>query len=211
MHAGQRHRISHDHKIHLEARILDAEFDARLFHHQPEALFRAILQVEADDQPPVGHLLQRQELLPAPEHDPGIIVNRRQLEPARPPDAQLHADLCQLLPRSGQLVPAPAPTDVARRGDDASALQRTQPLREQRPRHPRDSLMDLGEGVALQVEVSDHQRRPALRQDLGRFRDRAVIAVAATHADSVTVRPAISSPFFVLDAAAASREHGHKR
>lgn len=45
-------------------------------------------------------------------------------------------------------------------------LERAQPLRKERGRHPRAALVDLGEGVAAKVDVAQDQRRPSLAQDL---------------------------------------------
>src|SRR5919204_2839497 len=68
--------------------------------------------------------------------------------------------------------------------DDAVSLQRSQAMAEQCRRHARAALLDLAEGVGAQVNVAKDEGRPALGEDLGGLRDRAVVAVAASHAVS---------------------------
>jgi hypothetical protein len=58
-------------------------------------------------------------------------------------------------------------------------LQRAQALGQHAARQARCAVEDLVEMGAAEVQVADDDRRPALGEDLGRQRDRAVLAVAA--------------------------------
>ena len=101
--------------------------------------------------------------------------------PLRRPMPHRPDDRRQPLPRGRQLV-AHGPAWPGRvPHHQAAALQGAQPLREQRPAHPRHTAVDLVEPGRAGAQLADHQRRPPVPQHLDRRRDRAVVGIS-THA-----------------------------
>ena len=117
--------------------------------------------------------------LHVPHQQPRVELVARELaaHPALTPGAEPHDDRPQLLARRRQVVLGPAPVGAPATLDHAGGLELAQPLGEQAARHQRHAALQVVEAVAAAEQLADHERRPALRDDLGRLRHRAELAV----------------------------------
>ena len=135
-----------------------------------------------------------------PQREVGVVVLGAALPPPRTPGAEGHAHLRQLRPARRQPVPAPGPRD------HALPLQRAQPPGQHAARDAGRAREEVAEPVAADHEVAQDDRRPALGEDLGTQRDRAVLAVALHAADDPPARRREGSLFCELLPALAGRQ-----
>ena len=98
---------------------------------------------------------------------------------ARTPAAEREHDRDELLSVLGELV------DVRRRGgwqlaarDDPVALELTQPLAEDVRRDTRQAVTQIGESPRTEDELSQHEQRPALADEVEGAGDAALLLVA---------------------------------
>ena len=101
----------------------------------------------------------------------------RDLEPARAPGPHRVDHRVEVAARLGQQVARAARARHAL--DDPVLLEQLEPAAEQRARDAGRAVHQLAERLAPEQQVAHDDRRPAHREDLGRPRDRAVLAVGA--------------------------------
>ncbi len=126
-----------------------------------------------------------------PEHDAGIELCRRHLEPAGAPATQHVADLSEFPTSGGELVLGPAAASPGSAGDEPVALELLQPLGQQRARDAGRALQDLTEGRAPQQQIADDDGGPPLGEHLRGAGDGAVALAVLLHDASFPPGPGL--------------------
>ena len=139
-------------------------------------------------------------------------MRRRGLEPARAPRPHRVHHVVEIAAGLGEQVARAASARHAL--DDAVLLEQLEPAAEQRARDAGRAVHQLAERLAPEQQVADDDRRPAHGEDLGRPRDRAVLAVGADlHRASLPPAAPRGSPNRGLARPAGRRgtvhRHGH--